>query len=258
MTKKTKILFFILSFSRTLFDYYFSNNYLCTIMNIICHLFNPYPVRDKNSKQILPSLSQEVISNIQNFNIFVLKSYTNFFISLCVQIKEKTKNDINMLPLSKISFKKTNNKSYLNRYFNKWNYKYNLVSPFAALSGISDDNVLNLKNELYFNCLNLLHIDSKILPLFHESNLTKLHDYAFQFFANKDSGFEIINDIIKKDIRITDLLSLLKDFNIVLFAIKNFLIQISPVDDKVKEAFCIISDRFNEKFIFLSNNLNAL
>ena len=73
------------------------------IVNILCHLFNQHLLRKKNSNA-LPDLPIEVIKSIQNYNNYVLKSYTNFFIGLCQKIKETTKSDVNMLPLSKISF----------------------------------------------------------------------------------------------------------------------------------------------------------
>lgn len=221
------------------------------IMLVMCHLFNREPLRNENATE-LPCLTEEVKSNINKFNKFVLTSYTNFFISLCKKIRETTKNDLNMLPLSKVSFSKKE-VTYLNRFIGKWNYEYSLVSPFSALSGILDDNVLHMNNQLFFNCLSLLHIDSKILPLFHNEDL--LNDYAYKFFRNEASDWKFIKEIIANCITLGDLMNLLKDFKTVLNSITFFLNKISPQDDKIKQAFEKISDQFNGKFSYLTENM---
>jgi len=160
--------------------------------------------------------------------------------------------DLNMLPLSKVSFSKKE-VTYLNRFIGKWNYEYSLVSPFSALSGILDDNVLHMNNQLFFNCLSLLHIDSKILPLFHNEDL--LNDYAYKFFRNEASDWKFIKEIIANCITLGDLMNLLKDFKTVLNSITFFLNKISPQDDKIKQAFEKISDQFNGKFSYLTENM---
>jgi hypothetical protein len=236
---------------------YDSDFFMNQIMNILCHIFNQHPLR-KKSKNSLPDLPPEVTKSIQDYNSFVLSSYTNFFIGLCQKIKETTKTDINMLPLSKISFSKKTGDDFWSRWIKKWNYQYSLTSPFAGLSGVLDQNVLCSNNELFLNCLSLLHIDSKVLPLFNENSLHLLHNYVYIFFSKEESFLSIIQEIVESGILIGDLLNILKDFNVIIYSIRIFLLRISPTSDKVSQAFEKINIQFNEKFKYLTENLHSL
>lgn len=225
------------------------------VMNVICHLFNPQPKRNKGFN--LPDLPSYVLDNIKSYNNFVLKSFTSFFISLCKKLKETTKKDINVLPLSGISFSKETSSYWVN-FMTKWIYKYSLASPFAALSGILDENVLDVSNELYLNCLSLIHIDSKILPLMNVPGSDCLSNYALYFYNSDAPLADVVSKLLESGICFGDLINLLKDFKLTLASIKFCLKDISPDNDKVFKIFELISNRFKLKFESLINNLSEI
>ncbi len=209
-------------------------------MLIMCHLFNQHPQR-KSDKSKLPKLSDSEECAISDYNAFVLKSFTNFFIHLSAKLKEKTTKDFNVLPLSKMSFSVKEN-VLLKQFMNKWTYEYSLASPFAALSALRDESLLNTRSDLFFNCLSILHIDSKVIPIFTRTD--ELSDYALKFF----NGDLNVRDLRGEGILMGDLVGFLKDFKTILIAINNCLMRIAPKNDLVRVLFAELCAVFEEKF----------
>ena len=226
-------------------------------MIIICHLFNPLPKRRK--KSILPELPKQIRQKIDEYNEFVLHNYTNFFIHLSERLKADSKIDLNVLPLSGLSFGKPNKnseRSFINKFLSKYIYEYNMVSPFAALSGIQDSNLLSDRNDLFLNSLSILHIDTKILPVF--TAVPNLSNYALKFLISDDFYSNELKELLKNGILIGDLINLLKDFNISLKSINYCLATIAPLDDKVQILFAKISDKFCKKYEEISFKTSKL
>ena len=211
-----------------------------TIMNIFSHLFNPYP--SKGDGKILPPMPDFVISKIDQYNNFVIESYTNFFVNLSKLLKEKSKANLNLLPLSKLSFKKDK----VDKKMSKWCYSASLASPFAALSGLEDCDLLKGKHDLYLNVFDLIHIDSKLLPFYNQRD--DLNSYALRFYLI--DNFVDLLDILEEDegIQIGDLMNQLKDFNVIFYVVKNCLNAIAPDDDPLKCILERMSDKFTEKY----------
>ena len=216
-------------------------------MIIICHLFNPQPKRKKSST--LPGFPKQIREKIDEYNEFVLHNYTSFFMHLSERLKADCKSDLNALPLSGISFSRSHKNlenKFVNKFLDKRTFEYNMVSPFAALSGIQDCNLLGARNDLFLNCLSILHIDAKILPVF--TTVPNLSNYALKFLTSDDFYSNDLEEILNDGILIGDLINLLKDFNISLKSIHYCLATIAPFDDKVKVLFEKISDKFGDKF----------
>jgi ATP-dependent RNA helicase DDX60 len=218
------------------------------IMLIICHLFNQHPKR-KPDKYMLPSLPDNVEQSINEYNTFVIKSYTNFFIHLSAKLKENPTSDLNRLPLSQISFTPREENAFLKKFMKNWNYEYSFVSPFAALSAIRDENLLTAKSDLFFNCLGILHIDSKIIPIF--PRIKYMSDYGLKFF-NEDLE---IDELKEQGILIGDLVDNLKDFKTILNSINNCVSKIAPEKDAVRTLFDDLSVNFEEKFLKFMDSL---
>ena len=196
----------------------------------------------------MQKLSGNEEETIRNYNSFVLKSFTNFFIHLSAKLKEKSTTDLNELPLSKMSFTNEEN-PLLKKFMKKWTYDDSFGSTFAALSGVRDESLLSTKSELFFNCLSILHIDSKIIPIFPRTQF--LSDYAFRFFR----GELCIDDIKDQGILVGDLVGYLKDFKTVLFAINSCLRKIAPERDSVSKVFENLCESFEEQFIKLTSSM---
>ena len=169
-------------------------------------------------------------------------------------------DDFNKLPLSQISFSadckadksREQSTEYLNSMVMKWSYDYSLTSPFAALSGLQDENLLWAESELYLNTFSKLHIDAKVLPLFKQSG--RLSNYALEFYrAGSLSNF--LKDFKETGMHSGDLINSLKDFKIIIRRICNAIDRIAPTYDAVRRAFHVICENFERQFDFLVDEL---
>ena len=221
------------------------------VMLIICHLFNRVQtLKNKKAKKmdkefLLPSLPEGVVEHIDSYNSMVYEQYTRFFRNLSKELLKKSPN-VNFMPISQLQFNNKMNNN-LKPLFEKWVYEAYLTSPFGTLSGLEDTTLLKVDKLLYFNMTSNIHIDNKILPLYHKYD-NQLSNYAFRLAF--DSNFMKTLDllIMEQKFLIGDLFNYLNDFTKLFDSIKIAFNNLAHREDPVKLIFSELNSQIQSRF----------
>jgi hypothetical protein len=222
------------------------------VMLVMCHLFNRVYVLNEKEENLLPSLPLEIAKSIESYNSLVYQHYTAFFTNLTKKLIQKNPI-INFLPVSKINFE-TKMSSSLKPFFDNLIYDAYLTSPFGALSGLQDNNLLETDKSLYLNITSNLNVDSKILPLY-QSN-ANLCNYALLIVMsdNIDKTVKIITE--NRRMLVGDLYNYLNDFSKVFNSISITFKKLAPRTDPVRLVFNELNVKIRDRFIEVSKYLS--